>query len=175
MLIPVLIGVGVLIALLVLFAATRPDTFRVERSTLIKAPAAKVYALIDDFHAWVGWSPWDSIDPDMKKTYEGASSGVGAKYGWHGNKKVGRGAMEITAARPQASIIIKLDFFEPFEAHNTATFALAPENGGTRVTWAMDGKQNLVLKLMGIFMSMDKMVGKDFEKGLAAMKATAES
>ena len=174
MLVPILIAVGALVVLLLIYAATRPDVFRVERSTLIQAPAAKVYALIDDFHAWKRWSPWEALDPNMKRTHEGAPSGVGAKYGWHGDKKVGRGAMEITAAKPHESITIKLDFFEPFEAHNTVTFALKAAGGGTQVVWAMDGRQVFFLKLMGVFMSMDKMVGKDYEKGLAAMKAVAE-
>ena len=165
------------IAGLLIYAATRPDSFRLERSTVIKAPPEKVHSLIDDFHNWPSWSPWEKKDLNMKRTYSGAPNGKGTVYDWEGNKNVGQGRMEITDSAP-SKIVIKLDFFKPFEAHNTAEFTLAAqagnENAGTNVTWAMYGPSPYISKLMTIFCSMDKMVGKDFEAGLANMKAAAE-
>lgn len=161
------------IAVLLIYAATRPDSFRLERSTTIKAPAEKIHALIDDFHNWPSWSPWEGKDPAMKRTYSGAPKGKGTIYDWDGNKNVGLGRMEITDSAP-AKIVIKLDFFKPFEAHNFAEFTLTPQGESTQVTWAMHGPSPYLSKLMTIFCSMDRMVGKDFEAGLAKMKAEAE-
>lgn len=161
------------VAVILAFAATRPDSFRVDRSTTIKAPPEKVFALINDFHQWGAWSPWEKIDADLKRDYSGAASGVGAVYGWEG-KKTGNGRMEILESSPSSKIKIKLDFFKPFEAHNTAEFSVQAKGDKTEVNWAMHGPSNFMTKLMGVFMSMDKIVGKDFETGLDNMKAAAE-
>ena len=168
------IAVVVVIAAVLALAATRPDTFRVERSTTIKAPPEKVYALIDDFHQWQQWSPWERLDPAMKRNHGGAPKGKGALYGWEGNKEVGKGQMEITEATPPSRVVIKLDFLAPFEAHNTAEFVLAPQGDATTVTWAMSGPNLFIGKVMSLFASMDRLVGKDFERGLANLKAVAE-
>jgi len=164
----------VIIAAVLALAATRPDTFRVERSTMIKAPPEKVYALIDDFHQWQQWSPWERLDPAMKRTHGGAPKGKGALYGWEGNKEVGKGQMEITEATPSSRVVIKLDFLAPFEAHNTAEFVLVTQGDATTVTWAMFGPNLFIGKVMSLFASMDSLVGKDFERGLANLKAVAE-
>jgi uncharacterized protein YndB with AHSA1/START domain len=170
----VIAGVAVAAAGVLIYAATRPDAFRIERSTSIQAPADKVFALINDFHQWVSWSPWEGIDPALKRTYSGAASGVGTAYAWEGNTKVGAGSMEITAATPPSRIVIKLDIRKPFEAHNTAEFTLAQKDGATQATWAMFGPSPYLSKLMGLFFSMDRMVGGQFEQGLAKLKAVAE-
>jgi hypothetical protein len=133
-----------------------------------------VHGLIDDFKRWSDWSPWEKIDPALKRTHSGATSGRGAVYEWAGNKDVGSGRMEITDSSPASKVVIKLDFLQPFEAHNITEFTLAPQGGGTQVTWKMHGPAPFVTKLMQVFVSMDKMVGKDFETGLANMKAAAE-
>ena len=169
--------VGLLVFLLIVllfYAATKPDAFRIERGTTIKAPPDKVFAFINDFHNWQSWSPWEKMDPGMKRSHSGPTDGRGAVYEWEGNKKVGKGRMEIVESSPSSKIVIKLDFFKPFEAHNTAEFTLEPRGDSTNVTWAMHGKQPFMLKVMTVFMDMDKMVGKDFETGLANMKAAAE-
>lgn len=168
------IAVVVAIAAVLALAATRPDTFRVERSTTIKAPPEKVYALIDDFHQWQQWSPWERLDPAMKRQHGGAAKGKGALYGWEGNKEVGKGQMEITEATAPSRVVIKLDFLAPFEAHNTAEFVLVPQGDATTVTWAMFGPNLFIGKVMSLFASMDSLVGKDFERGLANLKAVAE-
>jgi uncharacterized protein YndB with AHSA1/START domain len=168
-------GVIVLAIVVVLvLAARRPNTFRVERSTTIQAPAERVFALINDFHEWLAWSPWEKLDPNLNRFHTGAPAGKGATYEWEGNKKVGKGRMEIKKSSPPSLVSIQLDFLKPFEAHNTAEFALAPKNGSTHVTWAMTGQAPFLFKVMMLFMSMDKMIGKDFEAGLANMKAVAE-
>ncbi|HEY8021999.1 MAG TPA: SRPBCC family protein [Thermoanaerobaculia bacterium] len=164
----------VLIVALLIYAATRPDSFRVERSTSIKAPPEKIYALIDDFRGWGAWSPWEKLDPAMKRTYSGAAQGKGAVYEWSGNSKVGSGRMEITGTSAPSQVTIQLDFLQPFEAHNVADFTLEPLGDATRVTWAMHGASPFMAKLMGVFVNMDKVIGKDFETGLANMKAAAE-
>ena len=168
------IGVGLLIAALLAYAASRPDTFRIERSADIQATAAQIYDSIADLHQWRNWSPFDALDPAMQKTYSGASSGKGAIYNWSGNSKAGSGRMEITSATPPSQVVIRLDFLKPFEAHNTAEFSIEPAGGSTEVTWALYGPQKFPFKVMSIFVSMDKMVGKDFERGLANLKGHAE-
>ncbi|HYH78866.1 MAG TPA: SRPBCC family protein [Longimicrobium sp.] len=157
------------------YAATRPDTFRIQRSATIAAPPGRIFPHLDDFHRWAAWSPWEKLDPALKRTFSGAGSGAGAVYAWEGNKKVGKGRMEITESDPPSRLAIKLDFITPFEAHNTTTFTLEPAGGETRVTWAMDGTNTFGFKVMGVFMNMDRMVGRDFERGLADLKAIAES
>lgn len=157
------------------FAATRPDTFRVQREIDIKAPPEKVFALIDDFHHWTTWSPWEKLDPAMKRTYGGPANGKGANYAWEGSSKVGAGRMEIVDSTSPGRIQIQLDFLKPFEAHNTAEFTLQPKGDVTHVTWAMFGPSPFISKVMGLFFSMDAVVGKDFETGLANLKSAAES
>ena len=169
-----LIGIAVLVAALLVYAATRPGTFRIERSIVIQAPAEKVFALINVLRAWSRWSPWEAKDPGMRRSFSGTDSGKGAAYAWEGNKNVGTGRMEIIEASPPNRIIIKLDFIKPFEAHNTVEFTLQAQGAATRVTWAMFGPMPYLSKLMTTFYSMDKMCGKDFEAGLAQLKAAAE-
>jgi hypothetical protein len=165
--------VGLVVVLLV-FAATRPNSFRIQRAASIKAAPEKIFAFINDFHHWPSWSPWEKLDASMKKTHSGAENGKGAVYEWDGNKQVGKGRMEITEATPPGNVIIKLDFFRPFEAHNTAEFTLEGQGDTTQITWAMHGSMPYMMKVMSLFFSMDSMVGKDFEAGLANLKALAE-
>ena len=162
-----------LIAGLLLFAATRPDSFSVERRIVIQAPPEKIQPLIADFHRWADWSPWEKLDPALQRSFGGPPAGVGATYAWQGNKDVGSGRMEVKSAAPD-KVSIQLDFIEPFEGHNTADFLLAPNGGSTEVRWVMFGPAAFVTRLMGVFVSMDSMIGKDFEKGLAQLKAAAE-
>ena len=150
------------------------DTYTVQRSATINAPATRVYAHIVDFHQWADWSPWDDMDPDMNKTYSGAEVGTGAKYAWSGNRKVGQGSMEIIESVEPSRVQIALEFVKPFKASNTTVFSLQPEGEGTNVTWAMTGDKTFMTRVMGIFKSMDSMVGPDFERGLAKLKAVAE-
>jgi uncharacterized protein YndB with AHSA1/START domain len=168
------IAVAVLIIGVLGYATTRPDTFRVERIASIKAPPDKVFAWIDDFKRWEAWSPWEKKDPAMKRTFSTATSGKGATYAWHGNKDVGQGSMEIVESIAPSKIALKLDFIEPFEAHNQVEFTLTPKGDTTEVRWAMQGPVPYFAKIMHMFMDMDQMVGKDFETGLASLKALAE-
>jgi uncharacterized protein YndB with AHSA1/START domain len=162
------------VAIVLIVAFTRPDTFRVERSGSIAAPPEKVFALIEDFHKWPSWSPWEHLDADMKRTCGGALKGKGATYAWQGNAKAGEGRMEIIEATSPSRVLIKIDFSKPFEAHNQVDFAIRSEGGATRVVWSMTGPQAFMMKVMCLFMSMDNMVGKDFEKGLGSLKTVAE-
>lgn len=168
------IVVLVLVAALLAFAATRPDSFRVQRSASIKAPPEKIFPLIADFKSWGAWSPWEKLDPAMKRVYDGPASGKGAAYQWAGNREVGAGRMEIVEAAPPSKVAIKLDFRAPFEAHNVAEFTLEPKGDATTVVWAMYGPNTYASKLIGLFFSMDGMVGGSFEQGLANLKAAAE-
>jgi uncharacterized protein YndB with AHSA1/START domain len=171
----VAIVIGILLAAILGYAATKPGVFRVQRAKSIQAPPAKIFELINDFHRWVSWSPWEKLDPTMKKTFSGAASGKGAVYAWAGNSKAGEGRMEITDTTPGSKVTIKLDFLKPFEGHNTAEFTLEPKGEFTSVTWAMFGPVPFVMKVMSTFFSMDKMLGRDFEAGLTNMKAIAEN
>jgi len=170
----IVITVVVLLAALLIYAATRPDTFRVERSTTIKAPAEKIFPLINDFREWEPWSPWEKVDPAVKRSYSGAANGQGAIYEWNGTKDIGQGRMEIIESSPTSKVIIKIDFISPFEAHNTIEFTLVTQGDSTIVTQAMYGPCPYISKLMGIFFSMDKMVGQKYEEGLANLKALSE-
>jgi hypothetical protein len=170
----ILIVVVVLVAVVLIYAATKPDQFRIQRTASISAPAEKIFPLINDFHTWSVWSPWEKLDLAMKKTHSGAPQGKGAVLEWDGNKDVGTGRMEVLESIPSSKILIKLDFLKPFEAHNQAEFTLAPNTASTQVTWAMYGPQPYIVKVMSLFCSMDKMVGGQFEKGLADLKALAE-
>jgi uncharacterized protein YndB with AHSA1/START domain len=169
MFVPILIAAGAAVAGVLGFAATRPAQFRIQRSARIEASPEKIFAVLDDFHQWPSWSPWEELDPAMNRTHSGSPSGRGAIYEWKGNKKVGRGRMEILESDPSKKVVIKLDFFEPWKAHNTTEFTLTPAAGGTDVLWSMTGENAFMMKLMGLFMNMDKLVGKDFEKGLAKL------
>ena len=173
----ILIVIAVVVIALLAYASTRPDTFRIERSIHIAAPMLQVAEQIDDFHRWSKWSPWEHIDPTMQRKFSGAEAGVGAVYEWEGTGKVGAGRMEITEMRSGSErglISIKLDFFRPFRASNTAEFLMTPSDSGTDLSWAMFGPSPFMSRLMGVFMDMDKMVGKDFEAGLQALKKNAE-
>jgi hypothetical protein len=156
------------------YAATRPDSFRIERSAVIQAPPEKIYAQIIDLRAWAAWSPWEALDPAMKRSYSGPQSGKGAASAWEGNSKVGSGRMEVILADAPSKVAMKLDFFKPFEAHNGSEFTLVREGDATRVVWAMFGPSPFAARLMGLFFSMDRMVGGQFEQGLANLKAVAE-
>lgn len=168
-----LLAVITAVGLLLILASRKPDRFEVERSIVIAAPPERVFALINNFHNWALWSPWEKLDPDMARRYAGPDAGPGAVYGWEG-KKAGAGQMTITETRPGALVVIDLAFNKPFKADNVARFELTPEGQTTRVRWTMSGKAALMSKVMDLLFKMDRMVGGDFEKGLAAMKAQAE-
>jgi len=169
---------AIAIAVVLILAATKPDTFSVRRAATVKAPPEKIFSLINDFHQWGTWSPWENKDPAMKRSYSGAQSGKGAIYAWDGNKNVGSGRMEILDASQPSKIVIKLDFFKPFEAHNTAEFTMLPQgdasNAATDINWQMHGPAPFMSKVMQVFMNVDRMVGKDFEIGLANLKRLTE-
>lgn len=166
--------IAVVLIVLIYASTTRPDTFTYSRSTRIDAPAEMIAPLISDFKRWTTWSPYEHRDPNLKRTYSGNPSGVGSIYAWEGNKNVGSGRMEILESTPR-NIRIQLDFFAPFKANNLAEFTLTPQGSATEVVWAMTGKNVLIGKVMSVFMDMDKMLGTDFETGLANMKTAAES
>jgi uncharacterized protein YndB with AHSA1/START domain len=168
------LAVLAIVVIILGMAAMKPATFTVKRVVSIKAPPEKIAPLVTDFHQWASWSPWEHLDPAMKRTFSGAPAGKGAIYEWEGNKDVGKGRMEILDAATPAKTVIKLDFLQPFESHNTTEFVLAPQGDMTQVTWNMTGPMPFISKIMSVFASMDAMIGKDFEKGLANMKATAE-
>jgi uncharacterized protein YndB with AHSA1/START domain len=158
------------------FAATRPDSFRMQRSMLIEAPPERVFAFISDFKQWPTWSPWEKLDPNMKRTHSGAERGVGTVYEWDSPSKAGAGRMEIKQATPPSQVVIQLNFIKPFAAQNTTEFTLQGQpNNATQVTWAMSGPNPYLAKLMQVFISMDSMVGKDFEEGLGNLKRAAEA
>jgi uncharacterized protein YndB with AHSA1/START domain len=163
----------VAIAIVLILAAIKPGRFSVRRDIVVRAPAEKIFPLIADFHRWGSWSPYEH-NPAMKRTYGGAESGKGAVYAWKGNKNVGSGRMEIMDASAPSKIVIKLDFFAPFEAHNTAEFTMLPQGDGTILTGLMHGPAPFISKLMQVFMNIDKMVGNDFDVGLANLKKLAE-
>lgn len=164
---------GIIIAL-VIYINSQPDDFSFQRSTTIKAAPEKIFGFINDFHNWNMWSPWEKLDPTMEKKFSGAEQGVGAIYEWNGNNKVGQGRMEIVESRPGEKVSLKLDFFKPFEAHNMTDFILESKNGTTEVRWIMSGKNTFMTKAMHMVMNMDKMLGKDFDSGLAALKEISE-
>ena len=163
----ILIALAVIVVALVVIVALQPSEFRVARSTTISAPPPAVFAQVNDFHKWEAWNPWGKIDPAMKQTYEGAPAGTGAIYTWAGNNEVGEGRMTITESRPSDLIRVKLEFFKPFAATNTAEFTFKPEGNQTAVTWSMFGDNNFMAKAIHLFINMDKMIGGQFEKGLA--------
>jgi uncharacterized protein YndB with AHSA1/START domain len=160
------------IAAILIYAATKPDTFQIQRATTIVAPPEKIFPLINDLHAHTSWSPFEK-DPNMKRTHSGAPQGKGAVYDWDGDRKVGSGRLAIADSTP-SNITMVLDMFKPFKAHNTVNFMLDPQGSATRVTWAMHGRQPYMAKLMSTFINCDKMVGSQFEQGLAKLKTIAE-
>lgn len=164
----------VAIIVVLALAASKPDTFSVTRSTTIKAPPDKIYPLIADFHRWSAWSPYEAKDPAMTRTYGGTPGATGQTYAWSGNRNVGRGSMTLTETSAPTKATLNLDFLEPFEAHNTVVFSLAPQADGTAVRWDMQGPTPFIGKIMHVFINMDKMVGDDFAVGLANLKAVAE-
>ena len=171
-----IIGIALagLVAAVLGFAATRPGEFRLRRTHRINAAPDKIFPHINDFRRWEVWSPWEKLDPALKRTHSGAASGKGAVYEWEGNSKAGKGRMEIVESSAPGKLIIKIDFLKPFEAHNTVEFMLEPKANATDVTWSMFGPNPYMMKVMGVFVDMDKMIGKDFEKGLASLKTVAE-
>ena len=175
MIIKILIGLVVIVVVFVVIVALQPSEFRVARTATISAPPPAVFAQVNDFHKWAAWNPWGKIDPAMKQAYEGAPAGTGAIYTWTGNNEVGEGRMTITESRPSDLIRIKLEFFKPFAATNTAEFTFKPEGNQTAVTWSMTGQNNFMAKAVHLFMNMDKMVGGQFEQGLASMKSLVEA
>lgn len=170
-----LAGLALLILALLIYATTKADTFLVQRSAHIQAPPEKIFPLINSFHQWEKWSPWENVDPGLKRTYSGAESGVGAIYEWDGNKHIGHGRMEIIESTPPTKLRIKINFLSPFEGHNTVEFTLEKQGDGTLVSHAMFGPSPYISKLMGIFFSMDKMIGEKFEEGLINLKAVAQA
>ncbi|MCK1423869.1 SRPBCC family protein [Bradyrhizobium sp. 180] len=162
------------IAAVLVFALTKPDTFRVERTLTVKAPADAIYPQVADFHRWTAWSPYESRDPAMRRTFGGAAEGKGATYAWDGNNNVGAGHMEILEANAPLRLRIKLDFERPFEGHNSAEFTFVPQGDATLITWAMYGPAPFLSKLMQVFINMDSMIGKDFEVGLVSLKKLTE-
>ena len=165
---------AIAIAVVLILAATKPDRFSVQRAIAVRAPAEKVFALIVDFHQWGSWSPYENKDSAMKRSYSGPASGKGAVYGWEGNKNVGSGRMEIIDVAAPNRVTVKLDFYKPFEGHNTAEFTMLPQGDGTHVTWLMHGPARFVTRLIQVFMNLDNMVGKDFAIGLGNLKSLTE-
>lgn len=174
----ILIAVAAAAVIFVAIVALQPADFSVRRSATMTAPAQAVFAQVDDFHNWRAWSPWENLDPQLSRTYEGPPAGSGAKYAWAGNKNAGEGRMTIVESRPAERILINLEFFKPFTATNTTEFLFRPEavgtTEGTAVTWTMTGRNNFVAKALGLFLNMDRMVGGQFEQGLAQMKTVVE-
>lgn len=170
------IGIGFVVVLLALavLVATRPDSYSVQRSRRIAAPPATVFALVNDFHQWDRWSPWEKLDPDMTKTHGGPPAGTGATYHWAGNSKAGEGHMRIAESVPAERVAIDMQFIKPFESNAATTFTFEPDEGGTRVTWAMGGENTMLGKAFSLVANMDRMIGKDFEEGLANLASIAE-
>lgn len=165
---------ALLVVVLLVVASQKPDHFRVERSALVDAPPERIYPLVEDFRLWSRWSPYEKLDPDMTRTYGGAEKGLSATYAWSGNSNAGRGSMEIVEVEEPSRIVIALRFLAPMKAENAAVFTFVPEGTATRVTWTMEGEANLFARVIHLFFDMDRMVGGQFEEGLAALKAEAE-
>ncbi|WP_192246373.1 SRPBCC family protein [Mesorhizobium silamurunense] len=174
MLVTILIILVVIIAAVLILAASRPNDFVVSRSASIKAPAETIFPLINDFKHWPSWSPFEKLDPNMKRTLSGAENGKGAAYAWEGNSKAGKGRMEIVNSVPSSLVSLRLDFEKPFRASNSVDFTLSPSGGNTSVTWTMRGGRPFIAKLMSLFMNFDALIGKDFEAGLDNLKRFAE-
>lgn len=171
----ILLVIVVLVAVFLIVAALQPNTYRVERSISIAASASAVFAKVNDLHEWEAWSPWEKLDPNMKSSFSGPASGVGAAHRWSGDDKVGEGTMTIVESRPNELVRLRLDFEKPFKDSATGELTFRTEGGQTKVTWAMYGKKKFIFKAVCLFMSMDKMIGGDFERGLAQLKAVSEA
>ena len=171
----ILVALVAIVVVLVVVVAMQPSEFRVERTATVSAPPQAVFAQVNDFHNWEAWNPWGKLDPAMKQAYEGAPEGVGAIYTWVGNNQVGEGRMTLVESHPNDRIRIELEFLKPFAGTSTAQFTFAPEGDQTSVTWSMDGKNNFMSKALGLFMNMDKMIGGQFETGLADLKSVTEA
>jgi hypothetical protein len=171
----ILLILVVLVAIVLVVAFFQPAEFHVTRSATIAAPAARIFPEVNDFHRWAAWSPWEKLDPAMKRTFDGPAAGVGASYAWEGNNDVGAGKMTITESKPAELVHIKLEFLKPMPGDCPTDFTFRPEGAGTNVTWTMSGTKNYISKVVCLFMNMDKMVGGDFEKGLATLKQLAEA
>ena len=171
----ILIALALVIAVFLIVVAMQPAQYCVARSATVAAPAQPVFAQVNDFHKWEAWNPWGKIDPAMKHSYEGAPAGTGAIYSWVGNKEVGEGRMTITESRPSELIRIKMQFFKPFAGNSIAEFTFKPAGNQTAVTWSMSGDKNFMAKAIHLFMNMDKMIGGQFEKGLAQIKSLVET
>jgi hypothetical protein len=172
---PILLAVAILIIAFVVVVLLRPADFRVEKSATISAPGEIAFAQVNDLHRWAAWSPWEKIDPALKRSYAGPAAGTCTSYAWAGNQKLGEGRMTITESHPSDFIRIKLEFLKPFKATHTAEFRFKTERNQTVVTWSMFGKHNFMGKAMGLVMNCDKMLGSQFEKGLAQLKSTVEA
>ena len=175
MLIETLIVLAVLVGILVIIVSLRPVDFRIKRSATIPAPPNVVFQRVNDFHLWQAWSPWARLDPNCKNSFEGAAAGAGAMFAWSGNKKVGEGRMAIVESKPGEYIRLNLDFVKPFEGHCVTEFTFKPESGGTLMTWTMTGKNNFVARAVTLVMNCDKMIGGQFEQGLANLKEVVEA
>lgn len=167
-------GLAVAVAAVLVYAATRPDSFRVVRSVTVQAPPERIFPLINDYRQWPLWSPYENKDPDMRRTYGEKTSGEGATYAWEGDGNVGAGNMAIAESRASSLVRIRLNMLEPIEAHNDVVFRLEPQEGATRVTWDMRGPVPYLARIVHLFIDVDRMVGSDFEAGLAKLKAVAE-
>jgi uncharacterized protein YndB with AHSA1/START domain len=175
----ILLAVGgtiiIVVCSVLVLAMMKPDTVRFERSTVVSAPPAAIYPNLEDFHRFGAWSPWEKLDPNMQRTYEGPPKGVGSSYAWSGNDNVGSGKMTITDTKPNERVTVKLEFLKPMESTNTTVWTLTPENGGTRVSWTMEGPNSFAGKIFSVFADMDALIGKDFESGLANLKRISEA
>lgn len=169
------LALGLVVAGVLAYATTLPDRFEVARSTTIAAPPETIFPMIDNLRTFATWSPYETKDPDMKRTFSGPESGVGARYDWEGDRQVGKGTLVIAQSAPPSKVMIDLTMLKPIEARNAVTFTLAPEGGSTKVTWAMAGAVPLVARIVHLCFDMDRMVGGDFEAGLASLKAKAEA
>src|SRR5215470_6024736 len=165
---------AVVVGAVLAYAATKPDTFTVQRTASIKAPPEKIFPFINDMRTWVAWSPFEKKDPDMKRIYSGTESGKGSFYEWDGDRNIGRGRLEIADTKPPRKVVVNMHFIRPFEAHNVAEFTLEPNGDTTTVTWAMHGPVPYFAKIVHVFLNMDRMVGTDFETGLANLKVLTE-
>jgi len=174
MILKILVGVVALIVAVLIFAATRPNTFRIERSIIIHAPANKIFALINNLHSWDSWEPDDRKDATMKKTFSGPASGTGATTEWDSKGQGGKGRLSIIESVPSSKVAIKVDFVKPFEAHNLNEFKLEPDSGGTKVTWSIEASNLYAMKIMGVFFNIPRQFGKHVESGLSNLKSVAE-
>lgn len=166
---------AVAVAILLVVVAMQPANFRVSRAAVLAAPTPAVFAQVNDFHKWLNWSPWEGIDPDLRRSYEGAPSGVGAAYSWAGNNKVGSGRMTILESNPNELIVLRLEFLKPFKATNRTEFSFSAQGGKTSVSWTMTGTNDFMAKGFHMMMNIDRMIGGEFEKGLAKLEKAAQS